>query len=75
MANKKHSWIYRLFNDMYEVSLSFDTDADKPAKTEKYMLKHINKISTTYLKGIDEDGLKVEFKSVKPFDYKIRKLY
>ena len=74
MATKKHSWLYRLFNDMYEVSLFFDTDTDKPT-SEKYMLKHINKISATYLKGIDEEGLQVEFKSVKPFDYKIRKLY
>ena len=74
MATKRHSWIYRLFNDMYEVSLFFDTDTDKPT-SEKYMLKHINKISATYLKGIDEEGLQVEFKSVKPFDYKIRKLY
>jgi hypothetical protein len=74
MATKKHSWLYKLFNDMFEVTLYFDTDTDKPT-SEKYMMSHVSKITDTYLKGIDEEGLQVEFKSVKPFDYKIRKLY
>ena len=71
---KKRGFLYRLFNDLYEVSLYFDTDTDKPS-SEKYMLRHISKINATYLKGIDDQGLKVEFKSVKPFDYKITKHY
>ena len=71
---EKKGFLYRLFNDLYEVSLYFDTDTDKPS-SEKYMLRHISKINATYLKGIDDQGLKVEFKSVKPFDYKIKKYY
>ena len=71
---EKKGFLYRLFNDLYEVSLYFDTDTDKPS-SEKYMLRHISKINATYLKRIDDQALKVEFKSVKPFDYKITKHY
>jgi hypothetical protein len=71
---KKRGWLYRLFNDLYEVTLYFDTESDNPT-SEKYILKHISKLNQNYLKGIDENSYKVEFKSVKPFDYKIKKLY
>tara|TARA_R110000868_G_scaffold280521_2_gene540676 strand:+ start:1429 stop:1647 length:219 start_codon:yes stop_codon:yes gene_type:complete len=71
---KKRGFLYRLFNDLYEVILYFDTDTDKPS-SEKYMLRHISKLTNTYIKGVDENGLKVEFRSVKPFDYKITKHY
>lgn len=71
---KKRGWLYRLFNDLYEITLYFDTESDNPT-SEKYILKHISKLNQNYLKGIDENGYKVEFKSVKPFDYKIKKLY
>mgnify|MGYP003656528299 CR=1 FL=1 len=71
---KKRGFLYRLFNDLFEVSLFFDTDSTNPS-VDKYMLKHISKLNQNYLKGIDENGYKVEFKSVKPFDYKIKKLY
>jgi hypothetical protein len=71
---KKKGFLYRLFNDLYEVTLYFDTDTDTPS-SEKYMLRHVSKLTNTYIKGIDEEGLNVEFKSVKPFDYKIKKYY
>ena len=71
---KKRGFLYRLFNDLFEVSLFFDTDSTNPS-VDKYMLKHISKLNQNYLKGIDENSYKVEFKSVKPFDYKIKKLY
>ena len=71
---KKRGFLYRLFNDLFEVSLFLDTDSTNPS-VDKYMLKHISKLNQNYLKGIDENGYKVEFKSVKPFDYKIKKLY
>mgnify|MGYP003657652310 CR=1 FL=1 len=71
---KKRSWLYKLFNDLYEVSLYFDADTTNPS-TEKYTMRHISKITQTYLKGVDEAGFTIEFKAVKPFDYKIKKLY
>lgn len=71
---KKKGFLYRLFNDLYEVTLYFDTDTDTPS-SEKYMLRHVSKLTNTYIKGIDEEGFNVEFKSVKPFDYKIKKYY
>jgi hypothetical protein len=74
MAPKNHNWLYKLFNDLFEVTLFFDSDTGTPTR-ETYMMTHVSKITDTYLKGIDESGFKIEFKSVKPFDYKIRKLY
>ena len=71
---KKKGFLYRLFNDLYEVTLFFDAETEVPT-SDKYMLRHVSKISNTYLKGIDEEGFNVEFKSVKPFDYKIKKYY
>lgn len=70
----KNGFLYKLFNDMYEVTLYFDSETDSMT-SETYTLKHISKITDTYLKGVDADGLKIEFRSVKPFDYKIKKLY
>jgi len=67
---KKRSWLYRLFNDLYEIQLVFED-----GKQETYFLQHIKKIDNNLLKGIDEEGKKVEFKSVKPFDYKVKKHY
>ena len=57
-----------------QYSLFFDAETEVPT-SDKYTLRHISKISNTYLKGVDEDGLQIEFKSVKPFDYKIKKHY
>lgn len=70
----KPSWLYRLFNNLYEVNLYFDVDSDK-AYSQKYMMKEIKKINQNYLKGVDSDGHLVEFKTTKSFDYQIKKIY
>ena len=67
---KEKGWLYKLLNDLYEVKIVFENN-----KSETYFLQHIKKINNTYLKGIDQDGYKIEFKSTKPFDYKIKKHY
>ena len=66
---KKRGWLYKLFNDLYEVHLIF------PERNEVYYLQHLKKIDNKQLKGIDRDGCRIEFKSVEPFDYRIKKHY
>jgi hypothetical protein len=67
---KKRSWLYRLFNDLYIVEITEDN-----GNRSVYTLQHIKKLSNNVLKGINEEGLAVEFNSVKPFSYKVKKLY
>ena len=67
---KKRSWLYRLFNDLYIVEIT-DDNGNKSV----YNLQHIKKLSNNVLKGINEEGLSVELNSVKPFSYKVKKLY
>jgi hypothetical protein len=67
---KKRSWLYRLFNDLYVVEITEDD-----GKKSLYHLQHIKKLSNNILKGINEEGLAVELNSVKPFSYKVKKLY
>lgn len=66
---KKRSWLYRLFNDLYEVHLIFED------RQEVYWLQHIKKIDNKQMVGIDQNGHRVEFRSVNPFDYRIKKHY
>jgi hypothetical protein len=67
---KKRSWLYRLFNDLYIVEIT-----DELGNKNVYYLRHIKKISNNVLKGINEEGLSIEFNSAKPFSYKVKKLY
>jgi hypothetical protein len=67
---KKRSWLYRLFNDLYIVEVT-----EENGNKSVYSLQHIKKLSNTVLKGINEEGLAVELNSVKPFSYKVKKLY
>jgi hypothetical protein len=66
---KKRSWLYRLFNDLYEVHLIF------PDRQEIYWLQHLKKIDNKQLRGLDQEGNRIEFRSVEPFDYRIKKHY
>lgn len=66
---KKRNWLYRLFNDLYEVHLIFDD------RQEIYWLRYIKRIDNKQLKAVDENGHKIEFRSVEPFDYRIKKHY
>jgi hypothetical protein len=67
---KKRSWLYRLFNDLYIVEIT-----DENGNKSVYHLQHIKKITNNVLKGTDREGLFVELNSVKPFSYKLKKLY
>lgn len=71
---KKPSFLYRLFNDLYEVTLYTEED-DGQTGTIVFRLKELKKINQNYLKGIDENGHRVEFKTTKAFDYKVVKIY
>jgi hypothetical protein len=71
---KQRNWMYRLFNDLYEVTVWLKED-DKTSTKIVYHMKHLNKISNTYMRGIDTDGHKIELKTVEPFDYHVKKLY
>ena len=55
---------------MYEVTIWL-----KNGDTRQIRLSEIKKINQNYLKGIDEDGQKVEFKTEEKFDYYVKKLY
>lgn len=67
--NKKRGFLYRLFNDMFVVTINHE------GASKDFRLREIKKINNNYLKGIDEDGHKVEFKTSVPFDYFVKKLY
>lgn len=62
--------LFKLLNDLYEVTIILES-----GQTIVYHLREIKKISNTNLRGIDVDGYKVQYNTVKPFDYKIKKLY
>lgn len=74
MANnnkkKKAGFWKRLFCDLYEVTIYF-----KDGRTRQITLTELKKINQNYLKGIDEDGQKVEFKTEEKFDYFVKKIY
>ena len=67
---KERGFLYRLFNDLYEVKIVFAN-----GETEHYRLREIKKLNKQYLKGVDEDGLKIELATVEPFKYLSKKLY
>lgn len=67
--NKKRGFLYRLFNDMFVVTINHE------GASKDFRLREIKKINNNYLKGVDEDGHKVEFKTSVPFDYFVKKLY
>ena len=70
---KKRGWLYRLFNDLFEVTIWLTEDSGNTTAVE-YKLQRLDKITHSYLKGVDINGLKIEFRSVTPFDYFIKKI-
>jgi len=78
------NWWNTLIKEEFELTVWFDngviTDEDgneKPkAKTKKvFLLKSISKRNPSHVKGVDIDGHNFEIRTVKPFDYMIRKIY
>jgi len=66
---KERGFFYRLFNDLFVVTINHE------GTSKEFRLREIKKINNNYLKGVDESGHKVEFKTSVPFDYFVTKLY
>jgi hypothetical protein len=84
MWTKIKNYFYTAWYEEYELTVWFDngviTDEDgneKPkAKTKKiFKLKSIGKRQPTHIKGKELDGKDFEIKTVKPFDFMLRKIY
>ena len=67
---KERGFLYRLFNDLYEVEIVF---AD--GNSQKFYLREVKKLNKQFLKGIEEDGSLVEIATIEPFNYMKKKLY
>jgi hypothetical protein len=62
-------WFRKLFYNEYEI-IVWDSTAMKT-----FYLRKISKISHNEIKGVDMDKKYFEYKTVEPFNYKIRKLH
>lgn len=71
---KKRGFLYRLFNDMYEVEIFF-SDGLRKTRHYKYNVQHIKVLKPTHFKAIDENGSLIELRTQNPFDYNLKKLY
>jgi hypothetical protein len=67
--NKERGFIYKLFNDLFVVTINHE------GSSREIRLREIKKITNNYLKGIDDLGHKVEFRTSVPFDYFVKKIY
>lgn len=67
---RRPGFFYRLFNDLYEVTIYREDD-----KPRKFWMKSVSRLNSKHFKGIDEDGQKVEYKTTEDFDFFKRKLY
>lgn len=67
---KKVGFFKRVFCDLFEVTISLKT-----GESRTFRLSEIKKLDQNLLKGIDEDGHKVELKTEEKFDYFVKKLY
>jgi len=79
-------WWYRLFYEEYHVTVWFQKThrlqgmgveiIEDQSKTKRvFKMKSISKQTPTHIKGKDLKGRKLEIRTVKPFDYQIRKIY
>ena len=76
------NWIVSLFVEEYELIVWYvheEYDESLGMKVtkrseRKYLLKDISKKSNKHIRGKDINGHRFEIKTVKPFDYQIRKL-
>jgi len=71
---KEKSWWYKLFNDLYEVTIWFKKP-DGDFEEEVYHLKELKKITSSTLKGIDVNGHYIEIVSTDNFSYFVKKIY
>ena len=58
-----------MFVNLYDVTVEVDD------KTRVFQLSRIDKLTKFHVKGVDKDGLRVEFFSKEPFSYTVKQLY
>ena len=73
-SKNKPGLLKRIFSDHYTVTLYTQED-DGTTGVMSYELKELKKITSTYFKGVTLEGEKVEFRTHKPFDYRVVKHY
>ena len=77
------NWFKKIAYEEYELTVWFDdtstTDIDGNVTTLKskkvFILKSVSKKTPTHIKGQELDGKNFEIRTVKPFDYMLRKIY
>ena len=83
MWTKISNWFKKIAYEEYELTVWFDdtsvTDKDgniASTKSKKvFILKSVSKKTPTHIKGVELDGKNFEIRTVKPFDYMLRKIY
>ena len=82
MWTKISNWFKKIAYEEYELTVWFDdssvTDKDgniASTKSKKvFILKSVSKKTPTHIKGVELDGKNFEIRTVKPFDYMLRKI-
>jgi len=78
------NWWNTLIKEEFELTVWFDngvvtdelgSETPKPKSKKVFRLKSISKRNPSHVKGVDIDGHNFEIRTVKPFDYMIRKIY
>ena len=83
MWTKISNWFKKIAYEEYELTVWFDdtsvTDKDgniASTKSKKvFILKSVSKKTPRHIKGVELDGKNFEIRTVKPFDYMLRKIY
>ena len=70
---QKVGLIKRIFCDEYVITIWVEGTIGKEKNV--FHLSELNKLTNTHLKGKDMEGHGIEYKSVKPFDYLVKKIY
>ena len=73
MSKKDVGLIKRIFCDEYVITIWIEGMIGKEKNI--FHLSELKKLTNNHLKGIDMEGHGIEYKSVKPFDYLIKKIY
>lgn len=83
VMKKFWNWLLSLFSERWELTVWFQADNSmsrdgeilKTRSSKKvFVLKSVSKKTPTHVKGIDEDNKSFEIRTVKPFDYMLRRL-
>ncbi len=63
----------KIFINLHEVTIYEIVDGVHCER--KFTLSRIDKLNKQHIKGVDEDGMKVEYFSKDPFSYYVKQLY